>query len=686
MEAARRFAKQPSDNLSAHEIQQLKRVADSIRLLTIDAVQKANSGHPGMPLGMADVATVLWLRHLKHAPSAPDWPNRDRFVLSAGHGSMLLYSLLYLTGYDVSLEDLRQFRQLDSKTPGHPEYGHTPGVEITTGPLGQGIASAVGMALGEQILRETYNRPDFPVVDHFTYVLASDGDLMEGISHEAASLAGHLGLGKLIVLYDDNHISIDGSTDLAFSERVTDRFGAYGWQVLEADGHDVQSVDTAIRQAKHNTTQPTLIACRTVIGYGSPHRAGTAKVHGEPLGEEEWRLTRATLGFADADWFQIPEEALKIARQSALRGTEAYQQWQQLVDRFRQTYPDVATELFQRLENRLPAKWDTFRPEFDASKPLATRAASGKVLEKLTAAIPQLIGGSADLSGSNKTLTAHHTIVQRENPAGNYIHYGVREHAMGAIMNGLALHGGFIPYGGTFLVFSDYMRPAIRLAAMMKLQVVYVFTHDSIGLGEDGPTHQPVEHLAALRAIPNLTVIRPADAAETFEAWRVALQNTTGPTAIVLTRQGVPHITRPLQGANSAEKLERGAYILRNAEKPRALILASGSEVAIALEAHQQLLAERIQTKVISVPSVELFLRQPQHYQDLILPGYLKARVAVEAGIPDPWFRLVGDAGEIIGMTTFGASAPYKQLYQKFNITPQAVVDAVKTALRKAKA
>ncbi len=686
MEAAKRFSQQTLETLSSEEIDQLKLVANSIRLLTIDAVQRANSGHPGMPLGMADAATVLWMRHLKHAPTSPDWPNRDRFVLSAGHGSMLLYSLLYLTGYDLSLEDIKQFRQLNSKTPGHPEYGHTPGVEITTGPLGQGFSSAVGMALAERILAETYNQLDYPIIDHYTYVLASDGDLMEGISHETASLAGHLGLGKLIVLYDDNHISIDGSTDLAFTENVAERFRAYGWQVLEADGHDFQSVNTALHLAKANTHQPTLIACRTVIGYGSPHRAGTAKVHGEPLGEEEWRATRASLGFGDADWFQIPQEAIKIARQSLVKGAEALEQWQQLFQRYREAHPGLGNELLARLENRLPTEWSLLRMDWDMNKPIATRAASGKVLAKLVDAVPQLIGGSADLSGSNKTLTETHAIINREHPAGNYLHYGVREHAMGAIMNGLALHGGFIPYGGTFLVFSDYMRPAIRLAAMMQLQVIYVFTHDSIGLGEDGPTHQPVEHLAALRAIPNLTVIRPADAAETVEAWRVALENTTGPTAIVLTRQGVPHISRPQSGSNSAAKLERGAYILRNAEKPEALIMASGSEVAIALEAHRLLQAEGIQTKVVSVPSIDIFLQQDQHYQDMVLPGYLQARVAVEAAVPDPWFRLVGSSGVVVGMTTFGASAPYQQLYEKFRITPEAVAEAVKIAIRNAKA
>ncbi len=686
MEAAKSFAHRMEKRITREEMHQLKQIANSIRLLSIDAIQRANSGHPGLPLGMADVATVLWFRYLKHYPREPRWPDRDRFVLSAGHGSMLLYSLLYLSGYDISLQDIRRFRQLGSKTPGHPEFGLTPGVEITTGPLGQGIASAVGMALGEQILAQTYNRPDASVVDHWTYVLASDGDLMEGISHEAASLAGHWGLGKLIVLYDDNRISIDGSTELAFTEDVRQRYQAYGWQVLSVDGHDMQAVDDAIRAARANVEQPTLIACRTIIGYGSPHRAGTAKVHGEPLGEEEWRATRENLGMGDKNWFYLPPEIHTITQSVIGQGEQQYRQWQATWQAYERVYPKEARELRQRLDNQLPEDWDALKPDWDARKPIATRAASGKVLETLVPAIPQLIGGSADLSGSNKTLTSHHRPIQRGSYQGNYLHYGVREHAMGAIMNGLALHGGFIPYGGTFLVFSDYMRPAIRLAALMNQQVIYVFTHDSIGLGEDGPTHQPVEHLAALRAIPNLAVIRPADAAETFEAWRVALQNTSGPTAIVLTRQAVPTISRPLSGAGSAQKLEKGAYVLRNAEKPRALILASGSEVALALEAYQQLMEEGIPVKVVSVPSMDRFLQQPQAYQDLILPGYLKARVAIEAAVPDPWYRLVGDAGVVIGINRFGASAPYPQLYEQFGLTTDAVVRAVKEAIRKAKA
>ncbi len=686
MEAAKSFERRNTAGITREELQQLKTIANSIRLLTIDAIQRANSGHPGLPLGMADAATVLWFRHFTHYPREPRWLNRDRFVLSAGHGSMLLYSLLYLSGYDIALQDIRRFRQLGSKTPGHPEYGLTPGVEITTGPLGQGIASAVGMALGERILAQTYNRSDLTVIDHWTYVVASDGDLMEGVAHEAASLAGHWGLGKLIVLYDDNGISIDGSTELAFTEDVRQRYAAYGWQVLEVDGHDMVAVDQAIAAARANTEKPTLIACRTIIGYGSPHRAGTAKVHGEPLGEEEWRATRKNLGQEAADWFEIPSEVLQYTRQLILLGEQAYHHWQSRWQTYQKQYPQEAEELQLRLENRLPETWEALQPEWDANKPLATRAASGKVLERLVPVLPQLIGGSADLSGSNKTLTPVHRPIRPGQWDGNYIHYGVREHAMGAIMNGLALHGGFIPYGGTFLVFSDYMRPAIRLAALMGLPVIYVFTHDSIGLGEDGPTHQPVEHLAALRAIPNLTVIRPADAAETFEAWRVALQNTTGPTALILTRQAVPPISRPTSGSGSARKLEKGAYVLRNAEKPRALILASGSEVALALAAYQQLMAEGIAVKVISVPSIDRFLQQPQAYQDLILPGFIRARVAVEAAVPDPWFRLVGDAGIVIGLNSFGASAPYGQLYEQFGITTQAVVDAVKTAIRKAKA
>ena len=671
------------EELTPEHITQLRLFAHTVRLLSIDAVQKANSGHPGMPLGMADVAAVLWMRHLKHNPSNPGWFDRDRFVLSAGHGSMLLYSLLHLTGYDLPLSEIRNFRQWNSKTPGHPEYGHTPGVEITTGPLGQGISTAVGMALGERILAEQYNKPNFTLVDHYTYVIASDGDLMEGISHEACSLAGHLGLGKLIVLYDDNNITIDGSTDLSFSETVLKRFDAYGWHTREVDGHNMTEVDAALREARQEPHHPSLIACRTTIGYGSPNRAGTAKAHGEPLGEEEVKLTRENLGFSDSPPFHIPPEVSEITRSVIRKGQLLQQQWDDLFHEYVKSHPESGKELQQRLAGQLPEGWEQELSEISFDAPIATRAASGAVLNKLVPAIPRLIGGSADLSGSNNTLTKSQHAITRENTLGRYIHYGVREHAMGAMMNGLALHGGFIPYGGTFLVFSDYMRPAIRLAAMMGLQVIYVFTHDSIGLGEDGPTHQPVEHLTALRSIPNLTVIRPADAPETAQAWKAALANTTGPTALVLTRQKLPVLPRGENTYPPAEKLLQGAYIVKGTENAQAIIIASGSELHIALQAHQLLKEKGINTKVVSMPSTELFDARPQNYKALILPPRIRARVAVEAGVTSGWHKYVGDCGEIIGLDHFGASAPYQELYKRLEITPEAVADAVQRTMER---
>lgn len=644
---------------------------NTIRTLSIDAVQQAKSGHPGMPMGAADVAYVLWTRFLKHNPTNPRWPNRDRFILSGGHGSMLLYSLLYLTGYDLPLEELKRFRQWGSRTPGHPEYGLTPGVETTTGPLGQGFATGVGMAIAERLLAARFNRPGYPLVDHYVYAIVTDGDLMEGISHEAASLAGHLGLGKLIYLYDDNHISIDGPTELAFTEDRCARFAAYGWHVQQVDGHDHDAVAQAIRAAQAETARPSLIACRTHIGYGSPNRQDTAQVHGEPLGEEEVRLTKENLGWPTDQTFYIPDEALAHFRQAVPHGRDLENQWLQLFERYAAEYPELAEEWRQLWSGQLPKGWESALPAFSpADGQIATRAASGKVLNAIAPSLP-LVGGSADLTPSNNTELKEYGWIGPDAFDGRNIHFGVREHAMGAILNGLALHGGLIPFAGTFLVFSDYMRPAIRLAALMELPVIYVFTHDSIGLGEDGPTHQPVEHLASLRAMPNLTVIRPADATETAEAWRVALQRRS-PVALVLTRQGLPVLDRARLAP--ASLLERGAYVLADSDgTPDLILIATGSEVHLALEARERLAAEGISARVVNMPSWELFEEQPQAYRDEVLPPAVQARVAIEAGVPLGWERYVGSQGETVGLTRFGASAPYKVLFEQFGFTPENV-------------
>ncbi len=656
--------------MTTHSPSHLQAVVNSIRALAMDAVQKANSGHPGMPLGMADTAAVLWTRYLKFDPRHPQWPDRDRFVLSAGHGSMLLYALLHLSGYDLPLAELQNFRQWGSATPGHPEYGHTPGVETTTGPLGQGISTAVGMALAERWLAAKYNRPGFDVVDHMTYVIASDGDLMEGVSHEACALAGHWGLGKLIVLYDDNGISIDGSTSLAFTEDVLARFAAYGWHTLRVDGHDATAVSQAINLAHAEKERPSLIACRTIIGYGSPNRAGTAKAHGEPLGVEELRLTKEALGLPQEPFWVDPRahEALGTAGSHGARKRE---EWLEMLDAYASAYPDLAAEFWRVMAGELPAGWqETPLPAFGSA--IATRAASGMVLNALATAVPELLGGSADLTGSNNTDLKGAADVQKGAFNGRYLRFGVREHGMGAIMNGLSLHGGVIPYGGTFLVFADYMRPAIRLAALMNQGVIYVFTHDSIGLGEDGPTHQPIEHLASLRAIPNLYVFRPADAWETAVGWRVALARRSGPTALALTRQKLPLLDREAtQGA------AQGGYVLADVDNPRAILIASGSEVHIALGA-QKLLAEKgVAARVVSLPCWELFQAQPQAYRDAVLPPAITNRVAIEAGVTLGWQQFVGAQGKIIGINHFGASAPYERIYQEFGLTAEAVATAV---------
>lgn len=647
---------------------------NTIRTLTMDAVQKANSGHPGMPMGMADAAYVLWTRFLKHNPADPAWPDRDRFVLSAGHGSMLLYSLLHLTGYDLPLEEIQQFRQWQSLTPGHPEYGDTPGVETTTGPLGQGFANGVGMALAERLLGTQFNRPDFEIVDHYTYGIVSDGDLMEGISHEAASLAGHLGLGKLIYLYDDNHITIEGDTALAFSEDVRSRFEAYGWHVLAVDGHDRAAVAQAISEARAETRRPSLIICRTHIAYGSPNKQDSAKAHGEPLGVDEVRRTKEALSWPPDAHFFIPDEVLAHFRTARPRGAEMQRRWEAMFDRYEQVYPELAAEWKRRMAGALPDQWEQALPQFQPGDgPIATRVASGKVMEAIAPVLPELVGGSADLHPSTKTYLSAYPAVHKGEYGGRNLHFGIREHAMAGILNGLALHGGLRPYGSTFLVFSDYMRPGIRLAALMRLPVIYVFTHDSIFVGEDGPTHQPVEHLPSLRAIPGLTIIRPADAKETAAAWRVAISHRDGPVALLLSRQNLPILEE-----TRAADVAYGAYIVAEPENPQVILIASGSEVSLALDAQKLLAAEGIAARVVSMPSWELFEAQPQDYRDWVLPPQITARVAVEAAVPLGWERYVGSQGQVIGLNRFGASAPYKVLAEKFGFTAQAVADQAK--------
>jgi transketolase len=656
---------------------------NAVRVLAMDAVQAANSGHPGAPMGLAPTAYALWTRHLRHNPADPTWPGRDRFVLSAGHASMLLYSVLYLTGYDVSLDDLKAFRQWESRTPGHPEFGQTPGVETTTGPLGQGFANAVGMAIAEAHLAARFSGPGEDVVGHRVYFVASDGDMMEGISHEAASLAGHLRLGKLIGIYDDNHISIDGPTTLAFSEDVGARFAAYGWHVVRVDdGNDLAALDAALAAARKEEDRPSLVVVRTHIGFGSPNKQDTAEAHGAPLGAEEVLLAKAQLGWPAEGAFQIPEEALDEWRKARERGEAMQLVWQQRSDAYRTSYPGEAAELERRLLGALPAGWTDLLPVFkpgDGS--LATRAASGKVLNALAPAVTELVGGSADLTPSNNTLIKGEGDFSASDRAARNLRFGVREHAMAGILNGMALHGGVLPYAGTFLIFSDYMRPAIRLAAMMRRHVIYVFTHDSIGLGEDGPTHQPIEMLASLRAVPGLVVLRPADANEVSWAWRIAIERRDGPVALALTRQNLPILDRSQLGA--ADGVARGGYVLSEPPKgvPAAIILASGSEVHLALDAARALAEEGRRVRVVSMPSIELFAAQPAEYRDAVLPPAVRVRVAVEAAHPQPWWRWVGDAGDVVGLDHFGASAPYQRLYQEFGITAGAVADRVRAGL-----
>jgi transketolase len=654
---------------------------NTLRFLAVDAVEKAKSGHPGAPMGATPMAYVLWDRFLKHNPRQPQWQDRDRFILSAGHASAMLYALLHLTGYDLSLDDIKQFRQWGSKTPGHPEHGLTPGVEATTGPLGQGFANGVGMAMAERWLAQNYNRPGYEIINHYTYAIVSDGDLQEGIASEAASFAGTLRLSKLIYLYDDNNVSIEGDTDITFTEDVGKRFQAYGWHVVgPVDGMNIEAVDQAIRAAQAETTRPSLIICRTVIGYGSPNKAGTAAAHGEPLGEEETRLTKEHLGWKYKEPFTIPVEALEHFREAVERGRKQQEQWESLMKAYRQAYPQEAQQLEQDIEEKLPQGWDAELAGLfkGGDKPVATREASGRVLNAIAGKVHSLAGGSADLAPSTKTTLKGQGDYDCKNYCGRNIHFGVREHAMGSICNGLALHRGIIPYAGTFLVFSDYMRPSIRLAALMGLRVIYVFSHDSIALGEDGPTHQPVEQVLGLRVIPDLVTIRPADATETVEAWKVALGRCHGPTALILSRQNLPVLDRTVLA--SASGVQRGGYVLWEAAKsPEIILIGTGSEVHIALDAGKLLEQKGIKARVVSLPSWALFDTQPVEYRDNVLTPRIQARISIEAGVTMGWERYIGSKGVAIGVPHFGTSAPGGVIYQQWGLTPQHIVD---TALR----
>ncbi len=656
----------------------------TIRTLSIDGVQRANSGHPGMPLGAAPMAHVLWSRHLRFDPADPHWPDRDRFVLSAGHGSMLLYSLLHLAGFGLTIEELGDFRQWGSRTPGHPEYGHTPGVETTTGPLGAGFSNGVGMAIAEAFLAATFNRPGLPLVDHRTFAIVGDGDLMEGVASEAASLAGHLGLGKLIYLYDDNHISIEGSTDLAFSEDVGLRFEAYGWHVSEvADGNDLDAIDEAITVACAESSRPSLVMVRTVIGCGSPNKAGKAECHGSPLGSDEVKLTKEALGWPADLFFAVPERVKAQYGGVAAKGGAAHAEWLRLWAEYENKHPEAAAQWKAASAGELPKGWKDELPSFAAGEKVATRSASGKVLNAIAGAIPTLIGGSADLAPSNNTYLAGLGDFQRENPGGRNLRFGVREHGMAGILNGMAAHGGVFPFGGTFFVFADYMRPAMRLAAISKLPVTFVLTHDSIGLGEDGPTHQPVEHLASLRAIPGLLVIRPSDAAETVVAWQVALEQRHAPVALVLTRQNVLVLDRSVLAPS--EGLRRGGYVLQDAPsgRPDVILIGTGSEVELALEAAATLAAEGIATRVVALPCWELFEAEDPAYRETVLPRDVRARVAVEAASPFGWERYVGDEGITVGLDHFGASAPADVLYREFGITSERIAESARRLVRR---
>ncbi|MEN6571990.1 MAG: transketolase [Anaerolineaceae bacterium] len=657
---------------------------NTLRFLSADGVEKANSGHPGLPMGDAAIAYTIWTKHLRFDPSNPAWINRDRFVLSGGHGSMLLYSLLHLTGFAVSMDDIKSFRQWGSITPGHPEFGLTPGVDTTTGPLGQGLSNGVGMAIAEAHLAAEFNQPGFEIFDHYVYGIVTDGDLMEGVASEAASLAGHLKLGKIIYCYDNNHISIDGSTELAFTEDRGKRFEAYGWQVLYvADGNDVNEIDAAIRAAKLDP-RPSLIICNTHIGYGLPTRQDTNKAHGEPPGEEELKGAKIKLDWPVEPMFYVPDEVRDLFMKAGKAGHEKHQDWQTLLAKYKKTEPQKGADLQRRMDGKLPKDWDASLPVFAADpKGMATRVASGQTLNTIAAVLPELVGGSADLTPSNNTWLKDSTAFDPENPLGRYFHFGVREHGMGAIVNGMAYHGGLIPFGATFLVFTDYMRGAIRLSALSHIHSIWVMTHDSVGLGEDGPTHQPIEHLASLRAMPNMTVIRPADANETREAWEAAITHKDGPTLLSLTRQAVPTLDRSKYAG--AEGLQKGAYVLTDLGKgkPELILMASGSEVSLVIGAAEKLAADGVKVRVVSFPSWELFEKTGCEYQSEVLPKEIRKRVAVEMASPFGWERWTGSEGLILGIDHYGASAPLKAILQGFGFTVDAVYQTVKHYLEK---
>jgi transketolase len=653
----------------------------TIRFLSVEGVQKAKSGHPGMPMGMASAAYVLWTKCMKYNPANPKWHNRDRFVLSAGHGGMLLYSLLHLAGYDLSLDELKNFRQWGSKTPGHPEYGPDLGIEVTTGPLGQGISNAVGMAIAQKYLANYFNREGFPIIDYKIYVIASDGDLQEGVASEASSLAGHLGLDNLIVVYDDNHISIDGNTELSFTEDRAGRYEAYGWnvQTVKGDGNDMAAFEKALKNAGKSKGRPTLIKLRTHIAFGSPNKQDTAGAHGAPLGDDEIKLMKENFGWDPEKSFYVPEEVSTYMRDVAAKGAEAEKIWDKMFADYTEKHPELAGQFRDAADGKVGISLDEILPKFEPGSSVATRKASGAVLGAVMPKLPLIMGGSADLTPSNNTHFADAKDFQKDARNGRYLRFGIREHAMGAILNGISVSGLLRAYGGTFLVFSDYMRGAVRVAALSKYPSMFVFTHDSIGVGEDGPTHQPVEHLASLRAIPNLVVFRPADANETAQAWKYALENRDGPTALLLTRQGLPVLDQ--EKYSSATNVSKGAYVLVGADKPDVLLLASGSEVGLAVEAAEQLSAEGISAQVVSMPCWGLFEKQNQEYKDSVIPPQIKARVGIEAGVELGWSKWLGDKGVFVGMSSFGASAPAKICFEKFGITVENVVTAAKKSM-----
>ncbi|MGO1059901.1 transketolase [Planococcus sp. FY231025] len=653
----------------------------TIRTLSIDAIEKANSGHPGLPMGAAPMAYTLWTKHMNHNPKNPNWFNRDRFVLSAGHGSMLLYSLLHLSGYGLSLEEIKNFRQWDSKTPGHPEYHHTVGVEATTGPLGQGIGMAVGMAMAERHLAATYNKENMNVVDHHTFALCGDGDLMEGVAGEAISLAGHLQLNKLVILYDSNDISLDGDLSMSFSEDIKKRFESYGWNYLRVDnGNELDDLSEKIAQAKQSADKPTLIEVKTVIGYGAPNKSGKADAHGAPLGEDEMKLAKEYYKWTFEQDFHVPDEVYETFKQATEElGGNAEKAWNELFDQYQAAHPELAEQLQKAIKGELPADFDADFPQYEVGKKQATRASSGDMVNAIAKAVPSFFGGSADLAGSNKTNIKGGGDFDAENPAGRNIWFGVREFAMGAALNGMALHGGLHVFGGTFFVFSDYVRPAIRLSALMGLPVTYVFTHDSVAVGEDGPTHEPVEHLASLRAMPNLSVVRPADANETKAAWKLALTAKSHPTLLVLSRQDLPVLEQSGELADSG--VEKGAYVVSPAENPQALLLATGSEVSLAVAAQKQLAEEGISVSVVSMPSWDRFEKQDKEYKQSVIPKTVKKRLAIEMGSPFGWERYTGDEGDILAIDRFGASAPGERIMQEFGFTPENVVARVKNLI-----